>query len=659
MKIFIEELVSLAKLMQLIFLRRKESVMYKPSEIESKWQYFWEKNKSHKVQEGNLGKKFYALGAWVYPSGDAHMGHVRNYTNADVVSRFKRMNGYNVLNPVGWDAFGLPTENAAINHNTDPFTWNKTCIEKMERQFRKLGFSYDWDLVVDTSSPDYYKWTQWILIKFWEKGLLYRGCRLVNWCEKCQTVLANEQVVDGNCERCSSSVVEKEMEQWFIRITDYAERLLDDLTLLTDWPKHVLKMQENWIGKKGSFKIRDWCISRQRYWGAPMPFVTCNYCGIQPVAEKNLPVLLPQGLDFSPGWPPPLARNSSFMETTCPKCGEKAERSCEVMDTFVFSSYYYLRFTDPKNKEAVFSQQAESYWMPVDFYISGVELANNHLIYARFFQKALYDLGLVRDEEPFKHYYAQGMVLLNGRKMSKSKGNVISPDVIVDKYGADTLRTFILFVGPPEADMEWNEAGLSGSYNFLRRLYDLVSDFAGVYEKNWQKYIEDVSANNIKENLNIRHKVHLTLLRVTEIYENSFRFNVAIALIMELLNGIEKYWKGRLSDHSVMSEAVEFIIQMISPFAPHIAEELWEIIGKSSSIFLHPWPDYSKELSTLTSTVVVVQINGKRKGTILVPSEELNNKEFIIFEAQKITRNKSIKNKRVVIVPGKIINFIL
>jgi leucyl-tRNA synthetase len=631
--------------------------MYEPKAIEAKWREFWEVNGLHKMPSEYSGKKFYVLGAWAYPSGDAHMGHVRNYTITDVVARFKRRMGYNVLNPVGWDAFGLPTENAAIIRKTDPFTWNRKCIQKMEDQFKSLGFSYDWDLAIDTSHPEYYKWTQWLLIKLWERKLLYKALRAVNWCTSCQTVLANEQVIDGRCARCSSEVIKKEMDQWFIKITDYAERLLEDFSELEEWPRNVLKMQEHWIGreKDGRLKIQDWCISRQRYWGAPIPFVTCNCCGIQPVPKDQLPVLLPRGLDFSPGWPPPLARDSSFREALCPKCGGPAERASEVMDTFVFSAYYFLRFTDPRNKKEIFSESAESFWMPVDLYVSGVELVNNHLIYARFFHKALYDMGLVKEPEPFKRFYAQGMVLLNGEKMSKSKGNVVSPVEIMEKYGADTLRTFVLFVGPPEADVEWSDQGVNGSHHFLQRLYALVSKFSKSYEKGWAEYLDghDIETGD----QHIRHKTNSVLAKVTDIYNRTLKFNVAVAFLMELLNELEKYAEGN-SNHWVMSEAVELIVHMISPIAPHLAEELWEMLGKDASVFQQSWPKNSESVSAPSEVIVVIQVNGKKRGTVSMSQEMASDREAAIAKALEFVGDDIREFKNTIFVPRKIVNFV-
>jgi len=634
--------------------------MYDPKSLEKKWQMIWKDDCVYQMPSGYHGKKFYVLGAWAYPSGDVHMGHVRNYTITDVIARFKRMNGFKVLNPVGWDAFGLPTENAALKRNLDPFTWNAICTKKMEEQFRSLGLSYDWSSTVDTSFPEYYKWTQWLIIRLWENKLLYKAVRIVNWCTSCETVLANEQVNDHLCERCGSEVVGKEMDQWFIRITDYAERLLGDMKLLTGWSPHILKMQENWIGKEdgGSMRLQDWCISRQRYWGAPIPFIECSQCGMVPVSEDSLPVTLPKGVDFSPGWPPPLARDSNFVDTECPRCGGKAKRVTEVMDTFVFSSYYYLRFVDPQNSRMLCDPSAEKYWMNVDLYVSGIELVNNHLIYARFFHKFLYDIGIVSSPEPFEKFFAQGMVLLGGEKMSKSKGNVISPVEIVDKYGADTLRTFILFVGPPEADVNWDDRGVNGCYRFLQRFYRIICDASVMFNKDWKEVKIEASGD---EDMNIRSVLHNTLFKVTESMDGKMHFNTAIAALMEMTRSFGEYLSGS-PDALIVSEVAEFMVKMISPFTPHLAQELWQRIGYSDLIIFHEWPKHVDELRRNDSVSMIVQINGKMKALIAMSKEDSMDQskvEQAVAENQKISNLGAKLVTRVVFVPGKIINFVV
>lgn len=603
-------------------------------------------------------KKFYVLGAWAYPSGDIHMGHVRNYTITDVVARYKRMNDFNVLNPVGWDAFGLPTENAALKRNLDPFTWNDICTKKMEQQMRTLGISYDWDKVIDTSHPDYYRWTQWLLIRFYEKGLLYKATRSVNWCTSCQTVLANEQIKNDCCERCKSEVIKKDLDQWFLRITAYADRLLEDMKLLKEWPEHILKMQENWIGRKedGTFRIQDWCISRQRYWGAPIPFVECANCGIVPVPDVELPVLLPKGLDFSPGWPPPLARDSAFVGVACPKCSKPAKRSTEVLDTFVFSSYYFLRFTDPHNGQDIFSAKDERYWMPVDFYISGVELANNHLIYARFFQKAMFDMGMVSELEPFKHFFAQGMILKDGEKMSKSKGNIVSPAEIINQYGADTLRLFILFLGPPEADIAWDDNGIKGCYRFLQKIDRIVHSASVDFDKNWKERIDVKQFSD--EDLRFRFKVSSVIAATSDAVEKSCRFNTAISSFMELLTDFELYLNQTPNSYLV-NETIEHLIIVLSLFAPHLAEELWEKLGYAPSVCQQSWPSRTNSLFAISNINVVVQVNGKKKGVISLSYDQSMDESVVIGKAMQVAKKSRNDIIKVVFVPGRVINLVV
>lgn len=630
---------------------------YNTKNIEEKWRKFWRNTQIYKTSQPNdSAKKFYVLGAWAYPSGDAHMGHVRNYTITDVIARYRRLLGYNVLHPVGWDAFGLPTENAALKKNSDPFSWNKISTENMKEQFSLMGYSYDWGNCIDTSHTEYYKWAQWLLIKFWEAGLLYKANKSVNWCTSCNTVLANEQVKDNLCERCGSTVIRKDLEQWFLRTTQYADRLIEDMKLLNEWPEYVLKMQENWIrNKDGTTRLEDWCISRQRYWGAPIPFVICKDCGVQPVALDSLPVVLPKGIDFTPGWPPPLARANDFMHTECPKCHKEAERSPEVMDTFVFSSWYFLRFTDPRNSTEIFSKTSESYWMPVDFYVSGIELANNHLIYARFFHKALYDMGLVSEPEPFKRFFAQGMILLNSEKMSKSKGNVVSPIEIINRYGADTLRTFILFMGPPDSDVEWNNEGIRGSSRFLQRSHGLVYGYIEKYNHDWRNAIskdEPGQSDNI-----MRMKTHALISKSVDILENTMSLNVLIALMMEFSKELDDYLN---SNHkvSVASEAIETYVVILSLFAPYLGEELWQLLGFSDSVTKAKWPTYSKDLVVSESISIVVQINGKKKRLITISPEEAKDESMVTKLARELLV-KPINERRVIYVPSKIINFVI
>ena len=629
--------------------------------IEKKWQSYWEKKGLFSMSPNKVGEKFYVLGMWAYPSGDAHMGHVRNYTITDVIARYKRMRGFNILHPTGWDAFGLPTENAAFKRKIKPSDWNKICTERMEQQFRSLGFSYDWKAVIDTSDPSYYRWTQWLLVRFWEQGILYRTNREVNWCTGCMTVLANEQVENGCCEQCKSPVIQKELEQWFLKMTAYAGRLLKDLELLKEWPKHIVTMQRNWIGENtnGSYNLRDWCISRQRYWGAPIPFMICEHCGVQPVPDNELPVLLPEGVDITPGWPPPLARIPSFVETVCPKCHGKAERVTDVLDTFVFSSWYFLRFLDPKNSQTVFNPENERCWMPVDLYIGGVEHATVHLIYARFFHKVLYDLGLVHGQEPFKRLFTQGMVCLKGEKMSKSKGNIVSPVEIVKQYGADTLRTFILFVGPPEQDVDWNDRGIKGCHRFLTRVFNVIDSTKLHYDETWKKHIGKASLK--KEDLTFRSSVHQCIGRITDIMERDFHFNSAIAMLMRLIKDLEVYLVAK-PDVLVLSEAVEQIVKLLYPFAPHLAEELWHRLGYDSSICLQPWPEYNRELLVKETINIVIQVNGKKRGLLTLGARENLTEDAVIKEARRELGLKGIPVSdatKTFYIPEKIVNFVV
>ncbi|MBM3255962.1 MAG: class I tRNA ligase family protein [Candidatus Moranbacteria bacterium] len=636
--------------------------MYDFKRAEAFWQEFWEREHLFDMPQNESREKFYVLGMYAYPSGDAHMGHVRNYTITDVIARYKRMNGCNVLHPTGWDAFGLPTENAAFKRNIEPQKWNTECTAKMKQQFQKLGFSYDWDKVIDTSHPEYYHWTQWLLIRFWEKGLLYRDIREVNWCPSCNTVLANEQVENGKCERCKSVVIPKKTTQWFLKTTAYANRLTEDLNLLKDWPPRVIAMQRNWIGKQkdGSFRLRDWCVSRQRYWGAPIPFVICPKCGIRPVPDQELPVKLPLGVDITPGWPPPLARIPSFVETTCPKCGGAAERATDVLDTFVFSAWYFLRFTDPHNTKAPFDSKWQSYWMDVDLYVGGVEHATVHLIYARFFHKVLYDLGLVDRPEPFKRLFVQGMVCLKGEKMSKSKGNIVTPVEILDQFGADALRAYILFVGPPELDVDWQDNGIRGCHRFVERMYSVLTRVSEQhFQKDWRRLItrEQLADADIQ----FRGHVHRTISRITETIEKTYHFNTVISAFMEVLNNFEEYLKTSVNP-VVVSEAVEILTLVLSPFVPHLAEEVWRnSLGQSNSVCVQRWPSYEPSLAFQGDFQIIIQVNGKKKGVLDYDDNQRPSKEEVEESALKFLRNKEVvlsEGARLIYVPNRVINFI-
>ncbi|MDK2824023.1 MAG: leucyl-tRNA synthetase [Clostridia bacterium] len=814
--------------------------------IEDKWQRKWAETGAYKVLEDKDKPKYYCLEMFPYPSGNLHMGHVRNYSIGDVVARFKTMQGFNVLHPMGWDSFGLPAENAAIKHGVPPAKWTWDNIANMRRQLKSMGISYDWDREVASCHPDYYKWTQWLFLQLYHKNLAYKKKASVNWCPSCQTVLANEQVIDGFCERCDSEVEKKALEQWFFKITDYADRLLDDLEKLPGWPEKVKIMQENWIGRsegakikfivqetgdelevfttrhdtifgvtymvlapehplveklvKGTeyeeqvkefirkvqklsevdrtstelekeglfigahainplngeavpilignyvlmeygtgavmgvpahderdfkfakkynlkirvviqpegrelkveemeeaytedgimvnsgqfssipnregmvkivqyleenncgqrqinYRLRDWLISRQRYWGAPIPIIYCDECGVVPVPEKDLPVYLPEEVEFKPSGESPLKYSPEFVNTTCPTCGRPAKRETDTMDTFVCSSWYFLRFCDPNNNEEAFQKDKADYWMAVDQYIGGVEHAILHLMYARFFTKVLKDLGLVSVDEPFTNLLTQGMVLKDGSKMSKSKGNVVSPEEIINKYGADTARMFILFAAPPERDLEWNDQAVEGCYRFLNRVWRLVTHYAESI-----KGVTGQIGNLEGADKELRRLTHLTIKKVTEDIEERFNFNTAISAIMELVNGLYNYKdKEQGSNLLVIKEAVENLILLLSPFAPHITEELWYLLGNETSVHQQKWPVYVPEALVVDEVTVVVQVNGKVRDKIIVPvNMDKLEVEKIAKSQPKIEEHIKGKGiKKVVVIPNKLVNIVV
>ncbi len=819
-------------------------VKYDAQAIEEKWQKHWEEEKTFKVSDDITKEKYYLLEMFPYPSGNLHMGHVRNYSIGDVVARFKRMQGYNVLHPMGWDSFGLPAENAAIKHKVHPVDWTLKNMDNMRTQLKSLGISYDWDREVATCLPDYYKFTQWIFLQLYKNGLAYKKKAAVNWCPSCATVLANEQVVDGACERCGATVEKKNLEQWFFKITDYAQRLLDDLELLPGWPNKVKTMQENWIGrstgveidfdieghdeklsvfttrpdtvygvsymvfapehplvdvlvagseyeedvkafqrkmhklstvdrtstdleKEGMFigryvinplngervpiwitnyvimdygtgavmgvpshdqrdfdfakkyglgikevilppdnpnlkaadmteayveegyltnsgpfnglknkeaiekiadyleekglgrrvvnyRLRDWLISRQRYWGAPIPMVYCEKCGTVPVPEDQLPVLLPTDVEFNPGGDSPLKTSKSFMDTTCPCCGGHATREVDTMDTFVCSSWYYLRYTDPKNAEKAFDKEISDYWMNVDQYIGGVEHAILHLMYARFFMKVFYDLGLSKAKEPFENLLTQGMVLKDGTKMSKSLGNVVSPEAIIDKYGADTARLFILFAAPPEKDLEWNDSAVEGCYRFLNRVWRIVTSHLELKDGY------DIAALS-KEDKDIRRLIHTVMKKVTDDISQRFNFNTAISAIMELTNGLVGYAESKAVNEGLLKEGLETLILLLSPFAPHITEEMWEMMGHKESIMDLSWPRFDETALAVDEVEIVIQVNGKVKEKLVVPAGldkgalEAHVKGTKAFA--KLTEGQNVM--KVIPIPNKLVNIVV
>jgi len=857
---------------------------YDPQRVEKKWQEIWEEGRFFQSAEDPERKKFYVLEMFPYPSGKIHMGHVRNYSIGDVVARYKRMRGFNVIHPMGWDAFGMPAENAAIERGVPPAKWTNDNIAAMKSQLKRMGFSYDWDRELATSDPSYYRWEQWLFLKMYEKGLAYKKTSSVNWCEQCQTVLANEQVEAGRCWRCGEEVIQKEMEGWFFKITAYTEELLEYSDKLPGWPERVTTMQKNWIGqstgavihfplwersgfipvfttrqdtifgatfmtlapehpltlelsrgtpqekevkefverirkqdrakrtaddyeKEGLFigaycsnpytgekipifagnfvlmeygtgavmavpshdqrdfyfaqkfhlpivvviqplegpplksetmteaytgdgllvnsgpfnglsslraretiaqdleekglgkkaityRLRDWGISRQRYWGAPIPIIYCPDCGTVPVPEKDLPVVLPQDVQLTGMGRSPLAQVPQFVNTSCPRCGRPAKRETDTMDTFVESSWYFERFCSPKEDRAMFDREKVKYWMPVDQYIGGIEHAILHLLYSRFYTRVLRDFGLVDFSEPFTNLLTQGMVVKEtqhcsrdgflfpeevaegltckkcgnpvqvGRteKMSKSKKNVVDPDSLVQKYGADTVRLFCLFASPPEKDLEWSEQGVDGSFRFLNRVWRLVHDEPGISrkagrpKKGWD-LPEDLRA--------LRRKTHLTIKKVTEDIENRFHFNTAISAIMELVNLLyqneEKMKRDEPYSLAVWREALESVVILLSPIVPHICEELWEKMGSTESVSNIPWPGYDSEAIKDEEVLIVIQVNGKLRGRIMVgvhaSEEEVKEAVLASPRVQELLKDQTVK--KFVLVPRKLVNLVV
>ena len=821
---------------------------YFPQELEKRWQKYYEENEVFKTFDDVDKPKYFALSMFPYPSGKLHMGHVRNYTITDVIARYKKLNGFNVLHPIGWDSFGLPAENAAMQHGANPAKWTDENIAYMTGQLKRLGISYDWDREVTTCKEDYYKWTQWLFLQLYKKGLAYKKEAAVNWCDKCGTVLANEQVIDGKCWRCDSVVEKKYLSQWFFKITDYAEVLLKDLDKLPGWGDNVKTMQSNWIGKsqgailkfkvvdaeedmeipvyttrpdtvhgitylvvapeykdieklttpenkkaveeyranarklteierlstdrvktgvplgthcinpftgekfplwtadyalveygtgavmavpahdtrdyafakkynlpmkvviqnpenpsdckeeayteegvlinsnefdgmkntdakksitqkavdngfgefKTQYRLRDWLISRQRYWGAPIPVVYCDKCGIQPVPEDQLPVRLPEDVDFSVVGKSPITTSPTFKDTVCPVCGGHAVRETDTMDTFVCSSWYYLRYADPHNKDLPFSRELVNKWLPVDQYVGGIEHAILHLLYSRFFTKALRDLGLLDFDEPFSNLLTQGMVLKDGSKMSKSKGNTVDPDEIFENYGADTARLFILSDSPPARDFDWSDAGVEGCYKFLNRVWKLFS--------NNQEYISldyKLPEKLSKENDDLVRVVHMTIKSVSNDISNDFQFNTVISRYRELTNAIYD-WRNKKSDlndedKAVLSFASTTLIKLMSPVTVFMADEIWKELGSNKSIHEEKWCEYDENLAKASSITLVVQINGKVKDKIEV-DEGLDNEKLkeIALSSEKVkelTNGKTIV--KTIVVPKKLVNIVV
>ncbi len=823
-------------------------VKYDFKKIEDKWQRIWQDEKTFKTEDDFSKEKYYVLEMFPYPSGKLHMGHVRNYSIGDAIARIKKMQGFNVLHPMGFDSFGLPAENAAIKNNVEPSEWTEKNTKEMEEQLDKLGFSYDWDREVSTCRPDYYRWMQWIFIQFYKKGLAYKKENPVNWCPSCKTVLANEQVVNGECERCKSTVGKKNLSQWYLKITDYADELLKDLDKLEDWPDKVKTMQKNWIGKsigaeisfdivdfdeklkvfttradtvfgvtymvispehpfvkdlikgrpeekaaldyieevshkndiersstvaektgvfigryavnpitgkeipifisdyvlmgygtgaimavpahdqrdfdfakkfnldivpvvepndsninvnnltesfvaegkminsgefngldnreaiekvidyiteKGigkktiNYRLRDWLISRQRYWGTPIPMINCPKCGWVPEKEENLPILLPKDVEFTGKGESPLATSKAFANCKCPVCGGNAKRELDTMDTFLDSSWYFLRYCDPHNENMPFSKEKTDYWMSVDQYIGGVEHAILHLLYSRFFQKVFRDLGLVSNDEPFKRLLTQGMVNKDGKKMSKSIGNVVSPDEIIKKYGADTARLFILFAAPPEKELDWSDEGVEGSYRFLNRVYRLAIETVERIndEQNNSKAQDDKKNSDDKELLLM---MNAAIKKVTEDAGGRFNFNTAISSIMELVNECYRYKELDHARTDLLVDAVKNVVILLYPFAPHIAEEMWESFD-SGRLGDQPWPSYDESALERDEVEIVVQINGKIKEKLMVDSklDKKGLEDFVMANENVIAHIEGKNVIKVIPIPGRLVNIVV
>lgn len=822
---------------------------YAPHDIEAKWQKYWEENKTFKVEMDKDKPKSYVLEMFPYPSGNLHMGHVRNYSIGDVIARFRTMKGFNVLHPMGWDSFGMPAENAAIKHNIPPKKWTLENIANMTRQLKALGLSYDWDREVTTCKEDYYKWTQWFFELFYKRGLAVKKESAVNWCDTCNTVLANEQVIDGKCWRCDHEVVKKDLSQWFFKITDYADELLKDLDLLPGWPERVKTMQHNWIGrseglefsfeipalndtvavyttrpdtaygvtfmalaaehplikkicennpkadeinafcervrnqseiertsseseKEGVFtgvycinpftgrkveiwvtnyvlydygtgavmgvptgdqrdwmfadkygiekivticpigkelkleemtcayeekegmlvnsgeftgmemhkamsaimdkaeaegfgkrrvnyRLRDWLISRQRYWGAPIPIIYCPHCGEVLVPEDQLPVRLPEDVSFTAGAKSPLATSEEFVHCKCPKCGADATRETDTMDTFLCSSWYYLRYTDAHNDKMPFDKALNNYWGPVDQYIGGIEHAILHLLYSRFFVKVLRDAGLVDYDEPFSNLLTQGMVIKDGAKMSKSLGNVVSPEEILSKYGADTARLFILFAAPPERELEWSDQGVEGSFRFLNRIWRIVQAFEAVLA---QKVTEYDHSNLNEADKDLRRVLHSSIKKVTNDIETRFNFNTAISTMMELVNALYAYKEAAKEPNAgLIYEAISDLIKMMSPFVPHITEELWRgAIDANSSVHEQSWPECDEEALKVDNVEIVLQVNGKVRGRLTVPAEATKEEleKIAMADANVQAHIGDATVRKVICVPGRLVNIV-
>ncbi|HEX7125366.1 MAG TPA: leucine--tRNA ligase [Thermodesulfobacteriota bacterium] len=832
---------------------RPRADRYDPKAVEPKWQARWAQGRVFEVDEDPAKPKYYCLEMFPYPSGRIHMGHVRVYSIGDVIARFKRMRGFNVLHPMGWDAFGMPAENAAIKNKTHPAEWTYKNIGYMKSQLQRMGISYDWRREVTTCAPEYYRWEQWLFTRMFQKGLAYKRLGTVNWCPADETVLANEQVEDGRCWRCGAEVTTRELSQWFFRITAYAEELLDDLDRLTGWPERVVTMQRNWIGKsvgaeiefdvegaaepirvfttrpdtlggatfmslapehprvaelakqggreaevtafvekvrrqekirrtaedqekegvftgaycvnplngrrmpiwvanfvlmdygtgavmavptgdqrdfefarkyglpmvlsvtpkgeppldparmteaytapgvlvnsgpfdgmdsepakdaiaewlashgKGrktvSYRLRDWGISRQRYWGAPIPIIYCPDHGAVPVPDDQLPVVLPEDVLFTGTGASPLAKLDRFVNAPCPTCGKMGRRETDTMDTFVESSWYFARYTSPGYDRGMFDRLKAKYWLPVDQYIGGVEHAILHLLYARFYTKVMRDFGLVDFDEPFTNLLSQGMVIKDGAKMSKSHGNVVDPDALIDQYGADTARLFSLFAAPPEKDLDWSDQGVQGCFRFISRVWRLVAEEPGLWADGPQARVPADRQAVPRDLAALRRKTHATIKKVTEDLDG-FRFNTAIAAVMELVNAIylarEAHGTAGAAG-AVLREAIVAVVRMLAPFVPHVADELWERMGGRETLVFQSWPAFDPALVQADEVLIVVQVNGKVRSRITLPagSPDADVEAAALADARVREFTGGKPPRKVVVVPNKLVSVVV
>lgn len=656
---------------------------YSHKDIEKKWQKVWEESGVYKTSDPsntsgqaiNLPKK-YILDMFPYPSGDGlHVGHPRGYIATDVYSRMMRMNGFNVLHPMGFDAFGLPAENFAIKNKVHPRVAVEKNVARFKEQLSLLGLDYDWSREINTTDPEYYKWTQWMFIKMYEKGLAYESYEPINWCSSCKTGLANEDVEDdGTCERCGTKVEQKPMRQWVLKITDYAERLLADLDKLPKWPEGVKEAQRNWIGKeidengKVSYKIKDWVFSRQRYWGEPIPMIHCDACGVVPVNVKDLPIKLPEVENYEPSGTgeSPLANITDWVNTKCPKCGGQAKRETNTMPQWAGSSWYYLRYIDPKNNLACVNKEKEKYWMGaegpehsrgIDVYVGG-DHATRHLIYARFWHKFLFDIGVVSTPEPFPRLEFLGFILApDGRKMSKRWGNVINPDDMVERFGADAFRLYTMFIGPFENTVPWNVDGMVGTYRFLERVWKFAENLKPLENYAGGRFTPEVGGkpNNFQEvkiTSSASKLLHKTVKKVSEDIE-SFKFNTAVSQMMIFVNEVK-------AEELNVEDFKEFL-QILAPFAPHMTEELWFMLGEKESIHISTWPKYDESMIIDEEIKIMLQVNGKVRGEIFVgideSEEEIKNKVLENEQIKKYLSEQEIK--KIIYVKNRIINIVI